>query len=90
MSILYKVRVLCEGTQPAGIGEKVPKPEKIVRVYKEILLEVEDTIGWLERGDIAMRKGEEYADQHAEGHTRWMCFTALSAAPITLPIELKE
>ena len=52
-----------------------------MRDYVTFLLEAADA-------DTAMKDGRELADENAPPQAEWKCFTAMSAASVTLPLQL--
>lgn len=80
---LWKVDVLCEGTIPAEIGVRKPKPSRIERRYTTVLVQAHE-------GSAAMEAGKQYAEVNAPPHVNWKCFTPLGAARFVLPMALED
>ncbi len=80
---LWKVSVLCEGIAPALIGVKKPKPSRIERRYKTVLLMADDP-------HAAMEGAKAYADSNADPDINWKCFTPLGASRFVLPIVMED
>jgi hypothetical protein len=81
--MLWKVVVLCEGIVPAEIGVKRPKPERVVRAYRTVILIADG-------GNEAMEAAKSFCDGEAPPDVRWKCFTPLNAARIMLPLAAQD